>query len=131
MKKSLLILFASTLIISCASNKKSSDSSSKAMPVAEIPLAPGTALVEFEVVEITPNEDNETSLYEIKVLNVLKYGPSAPLIDKGSVHTLKLMNDKYHESLKKGTKTAAVLSHEEQIAQYAKQSNWKLLYLKN
>lgn len=126
-----LLILTSLLVMNCNSSKNRSDSEQKKLNPVVDTMSPGTALVEFEVIKITPNQDNETSIYEVKILNVLKYGPNTPLIDKGSVSTLKLMNNKYEEILKKGTKTAGILSHEKQIAQNANKLNWKLLYLKN
>ena len=135
MKTNLLILLASTLIISCASNKKSSDSTSKAMPVAEISLAPGHIQTRFEISEIA-STDNQKIITAI-VLEVLNYGSSVEPIPAGTVIKFSMSNDlakEMNNSLKPKEIFNAILFNEGGSMKMGNEQSaklWKLITINN
>ncbi len=123
------ILFTSLIITNCGSSKKGSENDQKKLDPVVDTMSPGTALVEFEVIEVTPAEDKNTSIYKIKFINVIKVGSSTPSIQKESIHLMRLNNEKFENDLLVGNKKTGLFNYEEQIQQFADQSNWKLIHI--
>lgn len=84
-------------------------------PVAE-KIAPGTALVQAQVVSVD-YEDEIPARITLKVNKVLGYGPATPPIapeSRLSIHVLGFVkaNNQYKDTFKKGTNIQAVLVHQ-------------------
>lgn len=135
MIKSLLIILFSTLLISCASNKKSSKSESQELPPAELALAPGHIQVSIEISEV--ENSNNQQIVTAEVLKVLNYGSAVEPVPTGSMIKFSMadeLSEKLKGNMNPGSVFSAVLFNEGSGMKMGNKESdklWKLITINN
>lgn len=135
MKSTLLIIFASVLLLSCSNSKKSAEDSTQMNPIAKLPLAPGYIQASLEIIEIETEESQQ--IISAKVLEVLNYGSATDPVPTETIIKFIMRNDaseKMKNRIKTDATINAVLSQPENPRMNGNQkiSNyWKLISINN
>ncbi|MBO6710123.1 MAG: hypothetical protein JJ892_00915 [Balneola sp.] len=134
MKKSLLLVICTALILGCANKKKMTDNSEPA-PEAEISLAPGYIQANLKI--LTIEDSGSQKIISSEVLEILNYGSSTDPVPSGSSLKFVIDNELFNKSSNKikqnGTLTA-ILSIEQSgmmMGNDKKTNLWKLITINN
>lgn len=134
MKKSLLLVICTALLIGCANKKKMTNNSEPA-PEAEISLAPGYIQANLKI--LTIEDSGSQKIISSEVLEILNYGSSTDPVPSGSSLKFVIDDELFNKSSNKikqnGTLTA-ILSTEESgmmMGNDKKTKLWKLITINN
>ena len=134
MKKSLVLVICTALILGCANKKKMTDNSEPA-PEAEISLAPGYIQANLKI--LTIEDSGSQKIISSEVLEILNYGSSTDPVPSGSSLKFVIDNELFNKSSNKikqnGTLTA-ILSIEQSgmmMGNDKKTNLWKLITINN
>lgn len=134
MKKSLLLVICTTLLIGCA-NKKKMTENSETVSEAQVSLAPGYIQANLKI--ITIEDSGSQKLISSEVLEILNYGSATDPVPSGSDLTFVIDNELFNKSshkIKQNGTLIAILSGEESAMMMGNEKKtkfWKLITINN
>ncbi len=124
-----LLIFATLLLLSCKSSNKSAQGPMQ-MNTNITTLSPGEIQAQFKILNVEASGSDSTPVYSIQILNVDKYGPSAPPLAKNEFVKILVQDISLQTKLNIGSIYKGTLFHSEKMSSIDQTPALELLSIK-